>query len=114
MPGHVDAKFRTTRSSILMAPILCRMSPYGEPFYDGISLEAMEVMFVKVKERFLEMKWSYAMHAQHYDKWSTAASQASVQVMIFMAFPMHLLHLHKGASPVFSTMCSLKFVSPRW
>ena len=80
MPGHDDLKFRTIGSPILMAPIFCRMSPYGEPFYDGISLEAMEVMFVKVKERFLEMKWSYAMHAQHYDKWSTAASQASVMV----------------------------------
>lgn len=53
------------------------MSPYGEPYYDGISLEATEVMFVKVKERFLDMQWSYALHAKRYDKWTSAAGQAS-------------------------------------
>lgn len=55
----------------------CRMNPYGNFFYDGISLEATEVVFLKVKDRLLNLRYSYALHAQHYDKWSLAARQAS-------------------------------------
>jgi hypothetical protein len=51
------------------------MNPYFPQFLDGGSLEAMEVMFVKVKERFLEQKWSYPVNANLYDKWYLASSQ---------------------------------------
>ena len=58
---------------LLKRSVACRASPYGNPFYDGISLETTEVMFVKVKERFLNLKWDYAWHAKTYDKWLSAA-----------------------------------------
>ncbi|KAK9861622.1 hypothetical protein WJX84_010796 [Apatococcus fuscideae] len=52
-----------------------RASPYGDPFYDGIALEATEVMFVKVKERFVDLRWTYAVNAKRYDAWLTDADE---------------------------------------
>ena len=48
------------------------MNPYGENYYDGITLDPFEVVFVKVKELLLERDWSYAVHAAKYDSWLSA------------------------------------------
>lgn len=47
----------------------CRVNPYGENYYDGITIDPFEVMFVKVKALLLERGWSYAVHASKYDAW---------------------------------------------
>ena len=48
-----------------------RVNPYGENYYDGISLNPFEVMFVKVKGVLLQNDWSYARVAKKYDEWMT-------------------------------------------
>lgn len=48
-------------------------NPYGEHYLDGASLEATEVMFVKVKQRLLERRWSYPTAAVRYDAWLAAS-----------------------------------------
>jgi hypothetical protein len=48
-----------------------RVNPYGESYYDGISLTPFEVMFVKVKGVLLHNEWSYARTAIKYDQWYT-------------------------------------------
>lgn len=40
-------------------------------YYDGITINPFEVMFVKVKEVLLERGWMYATHARQYDSWLT-------------------------------------------
>ena len=45
------------------------MNPYGESYYDGISLTPFEVMFVKVKGVLLHNDWSYARIAVKYNEW---------------------------------------------
>jgi len=47
-------------------------NPYGNHYLDGGSLEAMEVMFVKVKQRLLDHAWTYPLAAHHYDRWIRA------------------------------------------
>ena len=49
--------------------MMYRVNPYGENYYDGITIDPFEVIFVKVKELLLERDWSYAVHAAKYDKW---------------------------------------------
>ncbi|NBU65380.1 MAG: hypothetical protein EBS29_12910 [Chloroflexia bacterium] len=48
-----------------------RVNPYGEHFYDGISLHPFEVMFVKVKEKVLVNDWEFAILAKKYEEWMT-------------------------------------------
>ncbi len=48
-----------------------RVNPYGEHFYDGISLHPFEVMFVKVKEKVLVNDWEFAVLAKKYEDWMT-------------------------------------------
>jgi hypothetical protein len=50
-------------------------NPHHPHHMDGGSIEAMEVMFVKVKERFLDHKWPFAVNAQLYDHWYRATAQ---------------------------------------
>lgn len=50
-------------------------NPYGEHYYDGISLNPFEVMFVKVKERVLQNDWSFAVQAQKYTTWMEAQEE---------------------------------------
>ena len=50
-------------------------NPYGAHYLDGGSLEAMEVMFVKVKQRIIDLDWSYPYAATQYDKWYLALDE---------------------------------------
>ena len=48
------------------------MNPYGEHYYDGISLNPFEVLFVKTKGVLLGNDWSYSTLATKYDQWMAA------------------------------------------
>ena len=48
-------------------------NPYGEHYLDGGSLEAMEVVFVKVKQRLLDSGWAYSLQATLFDQWRSAS-----------------------------------------
>lgn len=56
-------------------------NPYGQFYLDGGSLEAMEVMFVKVKQRLLDQRWSYPVNAQLYDQWYQATSEVRPRML---------------------------------
>lgn len=47
------------------------VNPYGAHMNDGVTLEAMEVMFVKVKEHLMD-RVPYMQTAAAYDRWYTA------------------------------------------
>ncbi len=49
-----------------------RINPYAEDHYDGVSLNPMEVLFVKVKEFMLDANWVSARLASHYDNWANS------------------------------------------
>ncbi|MEW5312893.1 MAG: hypothetical protein WDW38_004491 [Sanguina aurantia] len=51
-----------------------RYSPQGENYYDGITLDPMEVMFVKVKSFTLQNEISFARKAQKYEAWQQATA----------------------------------------
>jgi len=46
-----------------------RLSPIGEHFYDGITLDPLEIMFVKVKSYTLMNGVSSANKAVKYQQW---------------------------------------------
>jgi hypothetical protein len=50
-------------------------NPYGHHYMDGGSLEVMEVMFVKVKQRLIDAQWSYPVNAQLFDEWYQATEE---------------------------------------
>ena len=47
------------------------MNPYAEMAYDGVDLNPMEVLFVKVKTFLLQAAWVAPTWAQTYDRWLT-------------------------------------------
>ena len=49
----------------------CRLNPYAEFAYDGLALNPLEVLFVKVKAFQLQTDWTSAMMATTYDRWSS-------------------------------------------
>mmetsp|Transcript_3206 Transcript_3206/g.9295 ORF Transcript_3206/g.9295 Transcript_3206/m.9295 type:complete len:532 (-) Transcript_3206:1175-2770(-) len=55
-------------------------SPYKESHYDGINVDPLEVMFVKVKDPLLELRYTSSIKATTYDRWSTAVVPASREV----------------------------------
>jgi hypothetical protein len=57
-----------------------RVNPYGEYYYDGITLNPFEVMFVKTKEALLANQWTYATLAQKYDHWIAAQESGTLDV----------------------------------
>lgn len=53
-----------------MCPFLVsRVNPYAEYAYDGIGLNPMEVLFVKVKDFQREGEWTTTRMAITYDRW---------------------------------------------
>jgi hypothetical protein len=47
-------------------------SPYAEHHYDGLSVEPLEVVFVKVKSYLLNLQWTGPQKAVKFDEWRTA------------------------------------------
>lgn len=55
-------------------------NPYGEYYYDGISLNPYEVVFVKVKGDMVQSGWSYAMYAKKYEQWLEASEAHNQEI----------------------------------
>lgn len=49
-----------------------RLNPYAEYAYDGLALNPLEVMFVKVKGFQVQGRWASAEMATTYDRWGSA------------------------------------------
>lgn len=49
------------------------LNPFGVNYVDSGSLEAMEGMFVKVKQRVVDRAFAYASQALRYDRWRAAS-----------------------------------------
>ncbi|DBB06321.1 TPA: hypothetical protein ACH3X1_011892 [Trebouxia sp. C0004] len=58
-------------------------SPYAENHYDGLSIEPLEAVFVKVKSYLLDLQWTGPSKAVKFDQWQTArdAGQTGEQVV---------------------------------
>ncbi|KAK9841148.1 hypothetical protein WJX74_000759 [Apatococcus lobatus] len=56
-----------------------RFSPYAEHHYDGLSLDPLEVVFVKVKSYLLDLQWQAPMRAVKFDSWMTAKKAGLLQ-----------------------------------
>ena len=65
----------------------CRVNPYGEHYYDGISLNPFEVLFVKTKGVLLGNDWSYSTLATKYDQWMAAQVSSLHQTLHNMLCP---------------------------
>ena len=52
------------------------MNPQGEGYYDGISLDPLEVMFIKFKRVLQQNKWGNVMQAGKYHEWLTEQVRA--------------------------------------
>lgn len=63
-----------------------RLNPYAVDAYDGINLNPLEVVFVKVKGFLLQADWSAPKTSQTYDRW------LSHQVSL-----LHTPHMNVGA-----------------
>ena len=63
--------FETFWICLFRLSCVCSTNPYGEMYYDGISIDPFEVMFVKVKEILIKQGWIYAVRARQYDAWLT-------------------------------------------
>ena len=55
----------------LMLLAHCRLNPYAVDAYDGINLNPLEVVFVKVKSFLLQAKWTAPVISQTYDRWAS-------------------------------------------
>jgi hypothetical protein len=55
-------------------------SPYKESHYDGINVDPLEVLFVKVKEQLLELRYGATLKAEKYDAWSANAAAAAASL----------------------------------
>ena len=58
------------------------MNPYAEMAYDGVDLNPMEVLFVKVKTFLLQAAWVAPTWAQTYDRWLTRQVSTSQQHLV--------------------------------
>lgn len=58
-----------------------KANPYGEHYYDGISLNPFEVLFVKVKEKVVQNEWSFAMEAIKYGQWMEQQANGVLEVV---------------------------------
>ena len=53
-------------------------SPYAENHYDGLSIEPLEAVFVKVKSYLLDLQWTGPSKAVKFDQWQTARDNGQI------------------------------------
>ena len=51
------------------AHVIDRLNPYAVDAYDGINLNPLEVVFIKVKGFMLQADWTAPKASQTYDRW---------------------------------------------
>ncbi|GLI58416.1 hypothetical protein VaNZ11_000118 [Volvox africanus] len=59
-----------------------RSSPQSDLTYDGITLDPLEVMFVKVKDFLLQRNITYALKAAQYDLWLKNEPSRNVSLLL--------------------------------
>ena len=57
-------------------------SPYAENHYDGLSIEPLEAVFVKVKSYLLDLQWTGPSKAVKFDEWQTAQDSGSMSDIV--------------------------------
>lgn len=57
-------------------------SPYAENHYDGLSIEPLEAVFVKVKSYLLDLQWTGPSKAVKFDQWQTAQDAGSISDVV--------------------------------
>ncbi|KAL3131963.1 hypothetical protein ABBQ38_007659 [Trebouxia sp. C0009 RCD-2024] len=57
------------------------LNPYAVDAYDGINLNPLEVVFVKVKSFLLQADWTAPKMSQTYDRWLFVRCQVSVTTL---------------------------------
>ena len=92
------------------------MNPYGEHYYDGISLNPFEVLFVKTKGVLLGNDWSYSTLATKYDQWMSAKvctlQQTAHNVLCLYYCAVHRLGKDVGTPACISSGCLLCLALP--
>ena len=89
---HLQTRICNSTDDLSKGPLLRqarrflrRVNPYGENYYDGISLNPFEVMFVKVKGVLLQNDWSYARVAKKYDEWMTMQARRELDCPVLLS-----------------------------
>lgn len=54
-----------------LACCVYRLNPYAVDAYDGVNLNPLEVVFIKVKSFLLQADWPAPKTSQTYDRWRT-------------------------------------------
>ncbi len=62
---------------------LARLNPYAEFSYDGLVLNPLEVVFVKVKGFQVQGGWLSAQSAMTYDRWLSSEVSENPQKSLF-------------------------------
>ena len=95
-PGSFPCRTGAASEHRTHSPFFCprRVNPYGEHYYDGISLNPFEVLFVKTKGVLLGNDWSYSTLATKYDQWM-AAQVCSLQQTAHSALRLHFGAVHR-------------------
>ncbi len=53
----------------MIASLLARQNPYDDFAYDGVMINPLEVLFVKMKSYQLEGNWISSRMAETYERW---------------------------------------------
>ena len=55
--------------------------------HNGVSLDALEVMFIKYKERFVKERWDHVLRAQKYAAYAQSRGPETVAANAFQSDP---------------------------
>ena len=106
-----------------------RINPTGELFFDGVTLSAYDVLFVKMKSLMLAGKTSGTTKALQYQSWMDAAVMLTSLLLllrnwgsgIFLYLPLRIflyasltvseLHHLSHSDSVGNSICSLKGIN---
>lgn len=75
MLRYQGINWRKLRGYVLEFACNGAMNPLQPKFYDGIDIDPLEVMFVKVKDAFLEADWQSARRGERMSEWKKAAKK---------------------------------------
>lgn len=95
---------------------ICRQNPYADFAYDGVMINPLEVLFVKVKSYQLESDWITSKMAQTYERWQRSKVQlhhilSLSSILIWNAnlkmqpLPVDAVRLYEWSGVCETTMC---------
>ena len=71
--------------------MLGRQNPYDDFAYDGVMINPLEVLFVKMKSYHLESDWISSRMAETYERWQR--NQVTQQISIPENFVIELAYI---------------------